>query len=70
MFCVITRTGTPDRSSSATARWAAFGSGFRRTASRRISHERRRIAGSDMEKPYVTSFSASGPVRHTPLGPR
>ena len=47
-FCVITRTGTPDRSSSTTARCAAFGSAFSVRFLRRICQERRRISGSPM----------------------
>lgn len=48
MFCVRTRTAVPDRSRSATARWAAFGRAFNAAAARRICQERRRISGSAM----------------------
>lgn len=47
-FWVSTRTGTPERSSSATARWPSFGRARSAVLSRRIRHERRRISGSDM----------------------
>ena len=47
-FCVITRTGTPARSSRTTASCAAFGRARSTSPSRRISHARRRIAGSAM----------------------
>ncbi|GAB7030036.1 hypothetical protein JCM4914_14970 [Streptomyces platensis subsp. malvinus] len=69
-FCVITRTGVPDRSSRATASCAAFGFARNAGLSRRICHDRRRISGSLMYASYVTSFSASGSRRHNPFGPR
>lgn len=47
-FCVITRTGVPPRSSSATARCAALGRAPSAPSSARISQDRRRISGSAM----------------------
>lgn len=47
-FCVSTRTGVPDRSSSATARCAAFGSARSAGLVRRICQDRLRTSGSDM----------------------
>jgi len=69
-FCVITRTAPAARSSSATARCAAFGSARNVGLLARICQERRRISGSLMYASYVTSFSAPGSRRHRPLGPR